>query len=123
MIINNNSSWWNKSWYTRLWNVNKTDKKLDTDRFRKDLGNLIEAYQDVARRLGIVPEETNISEVNFGKTTSIKFYKKIEILNKSNAKKRCSYPQGKVVKETLQNMGKDTIKNLKQGKYFEIEID
>ena len=123
MKINNNSSWWNKSWYTRLWNVNKTDKKLDTDRFRKDLGNLIEAYQDVARRLGIVPEETNISEVNFGKTTSIKFYKKIEILNKSNAKKRCSYPQGKVVKETLQNMGKDTIKNLKQGKYFEIEID
>ena len=41
----------------------------------------------MARRLGIVPEETNISEVNFGKTTSIKFYKKIEILNKSNAKK------------------------------------
>ena len=36
----------------------KTDKKLDKDRFRKDLGNLIEAYQDVARRLGIMPEET-----------------------------------------------------------------
>ena len=59
----------------RLWD-NKTDKKLDKDRFRKDLGNLIEAYQDVARRLGIMPEETNISEVNFGKTASIKFKKK-----------------------------------------------
>jgi len=59
----------------RLWDVN-TEKKLDKDRFRKDLGNLIEAYQDVARRLGIMPEETNISEVNFGKTTSIKFKKK-----------------------------------------------
>jgi phosphoribosylaminoimidazole-succinocarboxamide synthase len=59
----------------RLWDV-KTDKKLDKDRFRKDLGNLIEAYQDVARRLGIMPEETNISEVNFGKTASIKFKKK-----------------------------------------------
>jgi len=59
----------------RLWDVN-TDKKLDKDRFRKDLGNLIEAYQDVARRLGIMPEETNISEVNFGKTTSLKFTKK-----------------------------------------------
>ena len=59
----------------RLWYI-KTDKKLDKDRFRKDLGNLIEAYQDVARRLGIMPEETNISEVNFGKTTSIKFKKK-----------------------------------------------
>jgi phosphoribosylaminoimidazole-succinocarboxamide synthase len=59
----------------RLWDV-KTEKKLDKDRFRKDLGNLIEAYQDVARRLGIMPEETNISEVNFGKTASIKFKKK-----------------------------------------------
>jgi phosphoribosylaminoimidazole-succinocarboxamide synthase len=59
----------------RLWDV-KTDKKLDKDRFRKDLGNLIEAYQDVARRLGIMPEEANISEVNFGKTASIKFKKK-----------------------------------------------
>ena len=59
----------------RLWDV-KTEKKLDKDRFRKDLGNVIQGYQEVARRLGIMPEEMNISEVNFGKTTSIKFKKK-----------------------------------------------
>ena len=59
----------------RLWD-SKTEKKLDKDRFRKDLGNVIQAYQEVARRLGIMPEETNISEVNFGKATSIKFKKK-----------------------------------------------
>ena len=59
----------------RLWDVN-SDKKLDKDRFRKDLGNIIQAYQEVARRLGIMPEETNISEVNFGKTIPIKFKKK-----------------------------------------------
>jgi len=59
----------------RLWDL-KTEKKLDKDRFRKDLGNVIQGYQEVARRLGITPEETNISEVNFGKTTSIKFKKK-----------------------------------------------
>ena len=59
----------------RLWDM-ETEKKLDKDRFRKNLGNLIEAYQDVARRLGIMPEETNISEVNFGKTATIKFKKK-----------------------------------------------
>ena len=59
----------------RLWDI-KTEKKLDKDRFRENLGNLIEAYQDVARRLGIMPEETNISEVNFGETASIKFKKK-----------------------------------------------
>ena len=46
------------------------------DRFRKNLGNIIQAYQEVARRLGIMPEETNISEVNFGKTIPIKFKKK-----------------------------------------------
>ena len=58
----------------RLWD-SKTEKKLDKDRFRKDLGNIIQAYQEVARRLGIMPEETNISEVNFGKTIPIKFKK------------------------------------------------
>ena len=59
----------------RLWDI-KTEKKLDKDRFRKDLGNIIQGYQEVARRLGIMPEETNISEVNFGKTIPIKFKKK-----------------------------------------------
>ena len=59
----------------RLWDI-KSEKKLDKDRFRKDLGNIIQGYQEVARRLSIMPEETNISEVNFGKTTSIKFKKK-----------------------------------------------
>jgi len=59
----------------RLWDI-QTEKKLDKDRFRKDLGNVIQAYQEVARRLGIMPEETNISEVNFGKTIPIKFKKK-----------------------------------------------
>ena len=59
----------------RLWDA-KTEKKLDKDRFRKDLGNIIQGYQEVARRLGIMPEETNISEVNFGKTIPLKFKKK-----------------------------------------------
>ena len=59
----------------RLWDV-KTEKKLDKDRFRKDLGNIIEAYQEVARRLGIMPEETNIKEVDFNKKLSIKFKKR-----------------------------------------------
>ena len=30
-----------------------SEKKLDKDRFRKDLGNIIQAYQEVAKRLGI----------------------------------------------------------------------
>ncbi|MFC7332756.1 phosphoribosylaminoimidazolesuccinocarboxamide synthase [Rhodocista pekingensis] len=39
----------------RLWDV-KTNEKLDKDRFRQDLGNVAEAYQEVAKRLGIMPE-------------------------------------------------------------------
>ena len=59
----------------RLWDI-KSEKKLDKDRFRKDLGNIIQAYQEVARRLGIVPETTNVSKVNFKKPTSINIKKK-----------------------------------------------
>ena len=39
----------------RLWDA-KTGDKMDKDRFREDLGGLIEAYQEVAKRLGLVPE-------------------------------------------------------------------
>jgi len=31
-------------------------------------------------------------------------------------------PQGKVVQQTLQEMGMNSLKELRQGKYFEIEI-
>ena len=36
----------------RLWDI-KTNEKLDKDRFRQDLGNVVEYYSEVARRLGI----------------------------------------------------------------------
>jgi phosphoribosylaminoimidazole-succinocarboxamide synthase len=55
----------------RLWDVT-SEEKLDKDRFRRDLGNLLEAYQEVARRLNILHEETNIRAVKFGKLRSIK---------------------------------------------------
>ena len=32
-------------------------------------------------------------------------------------------PQGKVVNQTLKNMGYDNVVTVRQGKYFEIEID
>ncbi len=40
----------------RLWDV-KSNQKLDKDRFRQDLGGVQEAYQEVARRLGVLPVE------------------------------------------------------------------
>ncbi len=58
----------------RLWDV-VSEKKLDKDRFRKDLGNIIQAYQEVARRLGIIHEESNISSVKFGKPQAVNIKK------------------------------------------------
>ncbi|PJI88261.1 phosphoribosylaminoimidazolesuccinocarboxamide synthase [Sphingomonas koreensis] len=39
----------------RLWDM-VSGEKLDKDRFRRDLGGEVEAYQEVARRLGLMPE-------------------------------------------------------------------
>ena len=39
----------------RLWDT-RTNDKLDKDRFRRDMGGLVEAYQEVARRLGVLVE-------------------------------------------------------------------
>src|SRR3546814_4637285 len=39
----------------RLWDMT-TGEKLDKDRFRRDLGGEVEAYQEVARSLGLLPE-------------------------------------------------------------------
>tara|TARA_B100000029_G_scaffold268660_1_gene264118 strand:+ start:4105 stop:4887 length:783 start_codon:yes stop_codon:yes gene_type:complete len=59
----------------RLWDVS-SEKKLDKDRFRKDLGNIVQAYQEVARRLGIIHEEGNVSTVKFGKPKAVNIKKK-----------------------------------------------
>ena len=39
----------------RLWDA-RTNEKMDKDRFRQNLGHIEEGYQEVARRLGILPE-------------------------------------------------------------------
>ena len=59
----------------RLWDI-KSEKKLDKDRFRKDLGDLIPAYTEVAKRLGILHEQSNVSAVNVTKLSSVKRKKK-----------------------------------------------
>ncbi len=38
----------------RLWDM-RTGEKLDKDVFRRDLGNLADAYTEVAKRLGVLP--------------------------------------------------------------------
>lgn len=50
----------------RLWDI-ASGEKLDKDRFRRDLGGTVEAYQEVAKRLGLLPEENGPSVLDFTK--------------------------------------------------------
>ena len=45
----------------RLWD-SQTNEKLDKDRFRRDLGDVIESYTEVARRLGIMKDMPRVIE-------------------------------------------------------------
>ena len=48
----------------RLWDI-KTGEKKDKDRFRQDLGGLIEAYSDIASRFGL---DLSVLEMNASDT-------------------------------------------------------
>jgi len=72
----------------RLWDA-KTGHKLDKDRFRQDLGNIEDAYREVARRLGVLPqsdkaEGSYVIQVNAKAPKS----KKSKAKAKTTAKKR-----------------------------------
>ncbi len=45
----------------RLWDT-ATNEKLDKDRFRRDMGNVIESYTEVAKRLGIMGDMPKVIE-------------------------------------------------------------
>ncbi len=43
----------------RLWDI-KSGQKFDKDVFRRDLGDLMEAYTEIAERLGVMPEKSAV---------------------------------------------------------------
>ncbi len=51
----------------RLWDL-RDGKKLDKDRFRRDLGGVVDAYAEVARRLGIMKESPALKIIPNGKS-------------------------------------------------------
>ena len=106
----------------RLWD-SATDKKLDKDRFRKDLGDLLPAYTEVAKRLGILHEQSNVSVVNVTKLSSIKKKTKMKVSAIITLKKDVLDPQGKIIHETLDGMGFNSVNEVRQGKYFEIDVE
>ena len=48
----------------RLWDI-KSNETLDKDRFRQDLGGVEEAYQEVARRLGLLRDDEETAVLDF----------------------------------------------------------
>ncbi len=95
----------------RVWEQD-TKEKLDKDRFRKDLGNVIESYQTILERLqGIdfVPEPQAF---------------KVKVI--INPKKDVPNPAGEVVKRSLVNFGIEGLASVSVGKTisttFETEL-
>ena len=69
-------------------------------------------------------KKANINEVKFGKPKVVNIKKnKLKISATVTLKKDVLDPQGKVVSQTLKNMGYENIINVRQGKYFEIELN
>ena len=55
----------------RLWDI-ATNDKMDKDRFRRDLGKTEEAYREVARRLGVLPNASVVETGAFGEEKKAK---------------------------------------------------
>lgn len=75
----------------RLWDLNTNDK-MDKDRFRRDLGNTEEAYREVARRLGVLPNMSVVENAHFGATAKAKPAKKAAAKPKAKAAVKAKAP-------------------------------
>ncbi len=102
----------------RLWDM-KSGEKLDKDRFRRDMGGLVEAYQEVARRLGIMTGNEfepalrpRPGQVSGAMKANVTVTLKTGVLD----------PQGKAIEGALHSLGFDGVENVRQGKLIELEI-
>ena len=86
----------------RLWDA-KTGHKLDKDRFRQDLGQIEDAYREVARRLGVLPpseaENSYVIEVN-AKLPAKKAGSKKAVAKSAKKATPKKAPAKKIVKKT-----------------------
>jgi phosphoribosylformylglycinamidine synthase PurS subunit len=104
----------------RLWDI-KSNDKLDKDRFRRDLGGLLEAYTEVATRLGILMENERPAGsgpvlVKSSRVATLKA--RVTVTLKSGILD----PQGKAIEGALKSLGVDGVASVRQGKVFDIEL-
>ena len=108
----------------RLWDI-ETQNKLDKDRFRRDLGGLVEAYQEVARRLGL-----HVDNPTRARSRGRCWCARNRVRTKGDMKARITItlkqgvldPQGKAIAGALHALGFGSVGNVRQGKYIEVEV-
>ncbi|MBI2995933.1 MAG: phosphoribosylaminoimidazolesuccinocarboxamide synthase [Candidatus Melainabacteria bacterium] len=101
----------------RFWD-SKTNEKLDKDRFRHDLGNVEEAYQEMLKRVreGI---ETRDQRPETRDQNSQFYSIKVQVLPKADILD----PQGQAVEKALSSLGYKDVKDLKIGKEIVFRIN
>ena len=101
----------------RFWDE-KTNEKLDKDRFRHDLGNVEGAYQEMLKRvkegsMGVIAKESERRPTGASVLDKAKQYSvKVQVLPKSDILDT----QGQAVENALKSLGYKDIKDLKIGK-------
>ena len=119
----------------RLWDV-ATQDKLDKDRFRRDMGGLVEAYQEVARRLGIMnenepPRPTGpvlVASDRRPRAAALTVQLGQELPRDQGPRHRdlkngVLDPQGKAIEHALAGLGFGGVGQVRQGKVFDIEVE
>ena len=107
----------------RLWDI-KSNEKLDKDRFRRDLGGLLEAYTEVAKRLGILMENERPIGLGSGAGEELRRIKVNPVKARVTVTLKTGIldPQGKAIEGALKSLGVDGVASVRQGKVFDIEL-
>jgi phosphoribosylaminoimidazole-succinocarboxamide synthase len=87
----------------RFWDA-ETNQKLDKDRFRQDLGQVGEAYQEIYNRLVLSPA---------------KFVARVEVRLKDGVLD----PQGEAIARALKSLGHEGFGPIRVGKLIELDLD
>ena len=93
---------------------------MDKDRFRRDLGKVEEAYQEVARRLGILIDQ-GPGDVR-GPTTLAVAEATLKARVHVTLKNGVLDPQGKAIGHSLNRLGFPEVGDVRQGKFIELEL-
>ena len=109
----------------RLWDL-RTNEKLDKDRFRRDLGKVEEAYQEMARRLGILIDQ-GPGDVRGPDRRCSRQRLRNKAANHESQSSRDPQdgvldPQGKAIGHSLNRLGFAGVGDVRQGKFIELEL-